>query len=110
MAWEDSCHGDSGDGEGGLFGRRAAASCGGLQARQPESASAVALSRADAAPIGGMDGQTLRDWVHRLNAAPKGSRTAGRTGRTSVTNEGHWYQQRFPGRLQRSEAEWKAIR
>ena len=50
-----------------LFGRRAAPSCGGLQARQPESASAVALSRADAAPIGGMDGQTLRDWVHRFN-------------------------------------------
>src|SRR3954454_2136752 len=42
MVREDSCHGYSGDGEGGLFGRRAAASCGGLQARQPESASAVA--------------------------------------------------------------------
>src|SRR5829696_6654639 len=41
MAREDSCHGDSGDGEGGLFDRRAAAACGGLQARQPESASAV---------------------------------------------------------------------
>src|SRR5215213_6612059 len=46
MAREDSCHGDSGDGEGGLFGRRAAASCGGLQAREPESASAVACGGA----------------------------------------------------------------
>src|SRR5829696_2882369 len=73
MAREDSCHGDSGDGEGGLFDRRAAAACGGLQARQPESASAVACGgagwdepgrcRAD----GGMDRQTLRDWVHRFN-------------------------------------------
>src|SRR4051812_39660064 len=46
MVREDSCHGDSGDGEGGLFGRRAAASCDGLQARQPESASAVACGGA----------------------------------------------------------------
>src|SRR5215204_2583596 len=46
MAREDSCHGDSGDGEGGLFDRRAAAACGGLQARQPESASAVACGGA----------------------------------------------------------------
>src|SRR5215204_4579972 len=73
MAREDSCHGDSGDGEGGLFDRRAAAACGGLQARQPESASASlaavldGMSRADAARIGGMDRQTLRDWVHRFN-------------------------------------------
>ena len=71
---KDSCHGDSGDGEGGLFGRRAAASCDGLQARQPEvrrllSLAAVldGMSRADAARIGGMDRQTLRDWVHRFN-------------------------------------------
>lgn len=27
------------------------------------------MSRADAARIGGMDRQTLRDWVHRFNAA-----------------------------------------
>src|SRR3954470_6939181 len=46
MAREDSCHGDSGDGEGGLFDRRAASACGGLQARQPESASAVACGGA----------------------------------------------------------------
>ncbi|HEX9905139.1 MAG TPA: helix-turn-helix domain-containing protein, partial [Propylenella sp.] len=26
------------------------------------------MSRADAAKIGGMDRQTLRDWVHRFNA------------------------------------------
>lgn len=27
------------------------------------------MSRADAARIGGMDRQTLRDWVHRFNEA-----------------------------------------
>jgi len=33
------------------------------------------MSRADAARIGGMDRQTLRDWVHRFNAAgPDGLR------------------------------------
>lgn len=31
------------------------------------------MSRADAARIGGMDRQTLRDWVHRFNeAGPEG--------------------------------------
>src|SRR3954453_16836938 len=73
MVREDSCHGYSGDGEGGLFGRRAAASCGGLQARQPESASAVACGGGGwdepgrCSADGGMDRQTPRDWVHRFN-------------------------------------------
>lgn len=38
------------------------------------------MSRADAAKIGGMDRQTLRDWVHRFNAeGPEGLRD-------------HWYE------------------
>jgi transposase len=41
------------------------------QARRLLSLAAVleGMSRADAARIGGMDRQTLRDWVHRFNAA-----------------------------------------
>ncbi len=40
------------------------------QSRRLLSLAAVAdgMSRADAARIGGMDRQTLRDWVHRFNA------------------------------------------
>src|SRR5215210_8853032 len=73
MAREDSCHGDSGDGEGGLFGRRAAASCCGLQARQPESASAVACGGAGWDEPGrcGADRwhgpPDAAGWVHRFN-------------------------------------------
>lgn len=38
-------------------------------------------SRGDAARIGGMDRQTLRDWVHRFNAAgPDGLRDQWRNG------------------------------
>ena len=36
-------------------------------ARRPSSAVLDGMSRADAARIGGMDRQTLRDWVHRFN-------------------------------------------
>jgi hypothetical protein len=40
------------------------------------------LNRADAARIGGMDRQTLRDWVHRFNkAGPNGLRDAAALGR-----------------------------
>jgi transposase len=45
------------------------------QSRRLLSLAAVldGMSRADAARIGGMDRQTLRDWVHRFNAAgPEG--------------------------------------
>src|SRR6476646_39432 len=39
------------------------------------------MSRADAARIGGMDRQTLRDWVHRFNAAgPDGLRDSWSSG------------------------------
>lgn len=42
----------------------------GDQARRLLSIAAIydGMSRADAARIGGMDRQTLRDWVHRFNA------------------------------------------
>jgi len=39
------------------------------------------MNRADAARIGGMDRQTLRDWVHRFNkAGPEGLRDAWASG------------------------------
>ena len=47
----------------------------GNQARRLLSIAAIydGMSRADAAHIGGMDRQTLRDWVHRFNeAGPQG--------------------------------------
>jgi transposase-like protein len=53
------------------------------QSRRLLSLAAVldGMNRAQAARIGGMDRQTLRDWVHRFNAhGPDGSRTAGRKG------------------------------
>jgi transposase len=41
------------------------------------------MNRADAARIGGMDRQTLRDWVHRFNkAGPDGLRDAWASGPT----------------------------
>src|SRR4051812_12104435 len=59
---------------GGAFspeelGRLAAASKPANQSRRLLSFAAVldGMSRADAARIGGMDRQTLRDWVHRFN-------------------------------------------
>ena len=50
--------------------RRNAAGCDdGNQARRLLSIAAIydGMSRADAARLGGMDRQTLRDWVHRFN-------------------------------------------
>src|SRR5215204_511277 len=55
--------------------RLAAASKHANQSRRLLSLAAVldGMSRADAARIGGMDRQTLRDWVHRFNErAPEG--------------------------------------
>ena len=46
------------------------------------------MSRADAAKVGGMDRQTLRDWVHRFNAeGPEGLRDRPRAGRTRRLTE-----------------------
>ena len=43
----------------------------------------VGMSRADAAKIGGMDRQTLRDWVHRFNSeGPAGLENRSAPGRT----------------------------
>ncbi len=46
------------------------------------------MSRADAAQIGGMDRQTLRDWVHRFNAeGPDGLTDRPRPGRECWLSE-----------------------
>jgi transposase len=46
------------------------------------------MSRADAAKVGGMDRQTLRDWAHRFNAeGPEGLRDRARAGRRRRLNE-----------------------
>ena len=46
------------------------------------------MSRADAAKVGGMDRQTLRDWVHRFNAAgPEGVRNRAGAGRPRQLTE-----------------------
>jgi transposase len=64
---------------GGLLGRGASGIGPALEGRQPELAFVVAGGgtgrdgSGSAAKIGGMDRQTLRDWVHRFNAAgPEG--------------------------------------
>lgn len=60
------------------------------QARRLLSLAAVydGMSRADAARIGGMERQTLRDWVHRFNAeGPDGLVDAKRSGRRCLLNE-----------------------
>jgi transposase len=47
------------------------------------------MSRAAAAQVGGMDRQTLRDWVHRFNAeGPDGLTDRPRPGRECLLNEG----------------------
>ena len=59
--------------------RLARASRDANQSRRLLSLAAVldGMSRADAARVGGMDRQTLRDWVHRFNAAgPDGLKDA----------------------------------
>src|SRR6266498_1898547 len=67
------CHGASHCGAGGLYKRRGSASCAAGEecgASAPAAAIAAVLdgaSREDAAKIGGMDRQTLRDWVIRFN-------------------------------------------
>ena len=72
---EDLRHAISGEIARGLFGRGASgvgpAIEGGNQSRRLLSLAAVrdGMDRGSAARIGGMDRQTLRDWVHRFNAA-----------------------------------------
>ena len=68
--------------------RREAKRCGNAhQARRLLAVAAVydGLSRAEAAKLGGMDRQTLRDWVHRFNAeGPSGLRHRPGAGRPSL--------------------------
>lgn len=46
------------------------------------------MSRAEAAKLGGMDRQTLRDWAHRFNeAGPEGLRDRPRAGRPRQLSE-----------------------
>ena len=59
--------------------RFAARAKNGAQARRLLALAAVhdGMNRSEAARIGGMDRQTLRDWVHRLNAlGPEGLKDA----------------------------------
>jgi transposase len=61
----------------GALRRLAAASKHASQSRRLLSIAAVldGMSRTDAARIGGMDRQTLRDWVHRFNErGPEGTK------------------------------------
>ena len=70
--------------------RREAKRCGNAhQARRLLGIAAIydGLSRTEAARIGGMDRQTLCDWVHRFNAAgPSGLRHRLGAGRPSLLN------------------------
>jgi transposase len=65
----------SGEPAGGLFGGRAPAIGSGKQERKPEPSASVARCRRrrhepdGGGRIGGMDRQTLRDWVHRFQRA-----------------------------------------
>jgi transposase len=61
------------------------------QARRLLALAAVydGMSRAEAARIGGMDRQTLRDWAHRFNAeGPEGLRNRAGAGRRRRLSEG----------------------
>jgi hypothetical protein len=67
-------------------GRGASGARPSVEGRQPEPTASVAgcgpgwNGPGGAAKVGGMDRQTLRDWVHRFNASgPEGLRWRGRT-------------------------------
>ena len=63
------------------------------QSRRLLSLAAVrdGMDRGEAAKIGGMDRQTLRDWVHRFNAAGRmGSSTTGRMVRRRACRRNNW--------------------
>jgi transposase len=76
MAREDSRPAFSGQIARGLFGRGAARADPPVEERQPQPAASLVgrgSRRGAAAKIGGMDRQTLRDWVHRFNGSgPEG--------------------------------------
>ena len=76
--------------------RLAAATKNANQSRRLLSLAAVldGMSRAEAARIGGMDRQTLRDWVHRFNEhGPDGlkdTRSKGHPPRLSPEQQAEW--------------------
>jgi superfamily I DNA and RNA helicase len=75
MVREDSCHGYSGDGEGGLFGRRAAAS---VYRAKGNEAAVVAVLGCDAAPLKSRSGRNriftaftrTKAWLRITGMAP----------------------------------------
>jgi transposase len=78
---EDLRDGVSSEVTDGFFSRRAAAAKNANQSRRLFALAAVldGMNRTDAARVGGMDHQTLRDWVHRFNELrPTGFSTIGR--------------------------------
>lgn len=86
-----------GDYSGGELRRLARASKDVRQSSRLLSLAAVVdgMSRADAARIGGMDRQTLRDWVHRFNEAGPGGLldqwSAGPPSRLECQNDEHLF-------------------
>ena len=71
----------------------AAASKHANQSRRLLSIAAIldGMGRADAARIGGMDRQTLRDWVHRFNErGPEGLKDAGRRATRRASRLNSW--------------------
>ena len=79
LGWGDLRHAISGQIARGRFGGSASGAGPSVEGRQPEPAASVLgrgsgrMDRGAAAKIGGMDRQTLRDWVHRFNAfGPEG--------------------------------------
>ncbi|MGX8009745.1 helix-turn-helix domain-containing protein [Mesorhizobium sp. ORM8.1] len=104
---EDSDDGIRGEDADGLFGCGASATGEGGEGRQPEQELVVAgwahgrKSREDAARIGGMARQMLRDWVHRFNEdGPDGLKDAwygGRMPRLSPEEKAELAQNRRDG-------------
>ena len=97
-SWRGGSPGFSGEIARGLFGGGASGVGPAVEDRQPGrrllSLAAVrdGMDRGSAAKIGGMDRQTLRDWVHRFNAAEQGLVGKWTAGSTNLLVE-----QRSPG-------------
>ena len=97
--------------------RLAASSKDANQSRRLLSIAAVldGMSRADAAKIGGMDRQTLRDWVHRFNAhGPAGlkdNRRRGNPRRLSVAQQAELAQivETGPDRVADGVVRWRRV-
>jgi Winged helix-turn helix len=116
LAREDSRHAISGQITRGLFGEKlrglARRSKDVNQSRRLRSLAGVrdGMDRGAAARIGGMDRQTLRDWVHRFNASgPEGlldNRTEGPKPRLSAEQVAEFAQIVEAARSARKTASW----